>query len=71
MGLLILPMKRMLLVVVSMMKTKNGLSIFMVDVKAEDAPWRTVAADASVPSSVTLSVVLWDTCGGKRTRETV
>lgn len=53
-GLLIFPMKRMLLVQFSTMKTKNGLSILIVGGASNISKMLTAAA--SVPISVTLSV---------------
>lgn len=57
-GLLIFPMKRMLLVEFSKMKTKNGLSILIVGGSIVRINSKMLTAAASVPISVTLSVAL-------------
>lgn len=64
-GLLILPMKRMLPVEFSTMKTKKGLSILTGVGVVSRIHSEMVMAAASVPISVTLIVALWDACGKK------
>lgn len=65
-GLLILPMKRMLLVECSMMKTKKGLLSVMVSGILIGITSMVVVAAASVPVSSTLSTAWWDTCRGNQ-----
>lgn len=59
-GLLILPVKRMLPVEFSKMKTKKGLSILTGVGVVSGIHSEMVMAAASVPISVTLIVALWD-----------
>ena len=70
-GSLILPMKRMLLVECSRMKTKKGLSTVMDSGILMGMTSIVVTAVASVPFSSTLSTAWWDTCGGTRRRPSV
>lgn len=70
-GLLILPMKRMLLVECSRMKTRKGLLRFRVSGKLMGMISMVVVAAASVPVSSTLSTAWWDTCGGNSGRQSV
>lgn len=65
-GLLILPMNRMLLVECSRIRTRKGLSILMVSGKLMGMISMVVLAAAEVPFSSTSSTVLWETCGGTR-----
>lgn len=70
-GSLILPIKRMLLVECSRMKTKKGLLSVMDSGILMGMTSRVVTAAASVPFSSTLSMAWWDTCGGSRRRSLV
>lgn len=63
-GSLILPIKRMLLVECSRMKTKKGLLSTMDSGILMGMTSSVVVAAASVPFSSTLSTAWWDTCGG-------
>lgn len=56
-------MKRMLLVECSKMKTRKGLSSFIVPGMLMGMTSMVVVAAASVPVSSTLSTAWWDTCG--------
>jgi len=64
-GLLILPMKRMLSAGFSRMKTKKGLSTVTDSRVLKTLNSKLLVAEASVPISVTLSIALWDACGTK------
>lgn len=63
-GLLILPMKRMLFVDSSRMKTKKGRSSVMVSGMLMGKTSMVVLAAAVVPFSSTFSTARWDTCRG-------
>lgn len=63
-GLLILPMNKMLLVECSRIRTKNGRSTFMVPGMLMGMISMVVLAAAVVPFSSTSSTARWDTCGG-------
>lgn len=64
-GLLILPMKRMLLVASSKMKTMKGLLTFMTSGMLMGMISMVVLAAALVPVSSTFRAARWDTCGQK------
>lgn len=63
-GLLTLPMNRMLLVDSSRMKTRKGRSSLMVSGMLMGKTSMVVLAAAVVPFSSTFSTARWDTCGG-------
>lgn len=65
-GLLILPMNKMLLVESSRMKTRKGLSSFRVSGILMGITSMVVLAAAVVPVSSTFSTARCDTCGGTR-----
>lgn len=65
-GLLILPMKRMLLVECSQMTTRKGRSSLMISGMLIGMISMVVTAAASVPVSSTLSTAWWETCGGNQ-----
>lgn len=65
-GSLILPMKRMLFVECSRMKTMKGLLRFMTSGMLMGMTSMVVAATASVPVSSTLNMAWWDTCVWKQ-----